>query len=717
MMNSSHFDFFELTKYTSNPITAPESTERFLAAVNNTLVYWDGTAWTVVGSGGGGGSTWETLYANDNTFNIVSGNGFSIADTAASANATLTLTKDSGSSGHALQITQAGSGKDINGTSNTWSVTKAGVATFAGISISGTSTAMVTTDDATWEIKDNDATALRIGPSGGPVFLTFDTRNSAEVLSTDALTFQVTAGKTNLIQASNTISALVVTDNTVTTFGADANSAGVAVLRSTSLTTGSLLQLQLAEGTLNGGFYLTARDSTGSANVFTIGEDGATVIAGAGGNTVFTITAGDAVMSDGSLAITDADNAATFTVTNNTATSASVVVVAGSGVHTGTTTTSFMTITPSGLTTGTALYIAAAAATTSVAVVDLAVAGLTSGSALRITAATANFTTGGKLIELTSTAATAGNLLTATTTGAYTGTGMILVTAGAATTGVLVSLISTTGLTSGSLLRATSSTAGAIATNGAISFRATGAFTSTSNVGYVDVLASATTAGTVMRIASTAASQTATELLRIDASGFTTGYTGSVVTMTSSSTTGAGNILQVTSVATSAGDAVKLINNALVAGTSTILNVSHTTSVLGAGNSLVRISSTGVDTGTTTGVLLDLSTTGADGCTNVMLTDSSADVSLRSGIMSKITNTAAVAARTFVSSNVAVNNSKFTRHFTSTDGTKTVTIWISQDGTSPHTVLTGQAGDICLNGTSGVPFYCPADGTNWTALA
>jgi hypothetical protein len=76
------------------------------------------------------------------------------------------------------------------------------------------------------------------------------------------------------------------------------------------------------------------------------------------------------------------------------------------------------------------------------------------------------------------------------------------ITAGAMTTGIGISVISTTGLTSGSLIRATSSTAGLLATNGAISFVATGNFTTTT-VGFVDISSTTSTAGIVARILGT----------------------------------------------------------------------------------------------------------------------------------------------------------------------------------------------------------------------
>jgi hypothetical protein len=440
-----------------------------------------------LGAGGGDSTpTWETIFGLDATFTITPDNTWTIAGNRATATDVVTITNVAGGSGSCLQITNAGSGNDVDGTSNTWSVSKAGAATFVGITPGGDVTSTSTAID--WDLKDNDSSALSFDASGAAGLIEIDTTNSAEVVKFGK-SIQVTDGNATFISTSNTVTNVLITNNTITTFGADASSAGVVCIRSTSLTTGSLLQLQLSDTANVGGFYLCCRESVGATNDFTIGENGVLVMAGTAASNSLTMTAGDMVMSDGSLTMTDADNAATLSVTNNTATTASVFVFAGSGVFTGTTTSSFMTITPSGLTTGTAVY--------------LPVAGLTSGTALSIVAATANFTTGGKLLSLDSTAAVAGNHISVATTGAYTGTGMLLMSAGAMTTGVMVSLASTTGLTSGSLLRATSSTAGAIASNGAISFSATGAFTSTSRCGFLNVAANTTTSGTIAHISGT----------------------------------------------------------------------------------------------------------------------------------------------------------------------------------------------------------------------
>jgi len=707
MMGSSAIDYLELSVYTAVPIAAPPSTVRYLAVVNGNLEFWDGTSWTVLG-GGGGSATWEILYSQDNTFDVAGGTGFKINGAMANSNDVLTVVADAASSGDAIQISQLGSGKDINGTSSAWYFTKLGA--------------------------------------------------------------------------------------------------------------------------------LTALSST---------------LAGTAGSDSFTLTAGDMVLSDGSLTITDADNAATFSVTNNTATSATVFVVAGSGVFTGSTTTSFMTITPSGLTTGTAVYLPVAGMTTGKAVhvvanavtsgiavhiassaastqltgagrllkVDhtgnatgtgivaevnsaaadetvifkvtasaalalgtaLQVSGaaittgkameasdldaLTTGKGLHLASAATAITTTGRIfladhtgatgtsatlfefksaandetlvLALTAASLTTGSILTVTPTALTTGNGISMTDFAALTSGIALNIVSSaTAITGAGRLvyvnhtGATGTSAilnefASAANDETIIFKVTASAanaagialqvaTATTTGSGLTVNASALTTGTAIAVTSSGASQTSANVVSIVQSGVTTGFTGSVLQVTGASTTGSGNTVGVIGVNTTTGDTVKVVNNALVAGTSTALLVSHTTSVLGAGNSMVRIASTGVDTGTTMGVLLDLSTTSAAGATQVLLTDSSADTGARIGIYSKVTNTAAVLARPFQSSNVAVSNSKFTKHYVMTDGTKTVTIWLDQDGTDPQGTLSGTAGDMLLNGPSSKIYFCTGT-TNWTA--
>lgn len=601
--------------------TAPTTTAGICSLYTNgtNLLFDNGSTILTIGGGGGGTPTWETLFANDATMTMTPDNTFTIAGNRATATDVVTITNIAGGSGSCLQITNSGSGNDIDGTSNTWGVTALGAATFLTLTLSGT-TITSTAADVAWALEDNDATALSIGAAGETDMMVFDTRTGVETVTFNN-NLNMVDGNATFISTSNTVTNLLVTNNTITTFGAAANSAGAVVIRSTSLTTGALLQLQLSDTANAGGFYLSCRESVGGTNDFTVGENGVVVALGTAGSNSFTLSNGDVLISDGSISIIDADDANSFSVVNDTATTVSVISLDGSGVFTGTTTASWMTLQPSGLTTGTALYVNATAASTSVGVIDIITDSLTSGTTLRITESTAAFTTGGKMIELDYVAAVAGNGLTVTTTGAYTGTGMVLLTAGAATTGILLSLVSTTGMTSGSLLRMTTSTAGAVATNGICSIRATGAYTSTSNAGLLDVQASALVGtGTIVNIQATNGSQLTNTALNVEQTTTGAGYTGDFVRIVGTSTTGDCNLIAVTSASTSAGDALSITNNSLVAGTSTIVNLIHGTSVLGAGNSMLRITSTGADTGTTTGCLVDLASSTATAGTLVLMT-------------------------------------------------------------------------------------------------
>ena len=602
----------------SNPFDS--TSDGLYTNTSNQLIFSSQGTTTVIGAAGGGGTpTWETIFAADATMTITPDTAFTIAGNRSTATNVVLMTNVAGGSGAILAFTNStATNNDILGTASTWAVTGEGAATFLNLVLTGT-TITSTTGDIAWALRDNRSAALSIGASGDTNIMVIDTSNAAPlVVFNDGIS--MTDGNATFISTSNTVTNVLVTNNTLTTFGANASSAGMVCLRSTSLTTGSLLQLQLSDTANAGGFYLTCRESVGGTNDFTIGENGVVVLAGTASTTSFTMSLGNLVLTDGTIGVTSTGTADVVSVTANSILTNNALIVQGSGTFTGTTTGAFVYISPTGLTSGTALGVTAVLADTSVGVVDIATAGLTSGTALRITTATAAFTTGGKMIELTSAAAVAGNHLTATTTGAYTGTGMILVTAGAATTGILVSLVSTTGLTSGSLLRATTSTAGALATNGAISLSATGAFTSTSATdgGFVEVKANTTTAGTVVNVVATGlttgvglilsngtSAMTTGSLLRVDASGTGAIATNGLVSLThagvfTSTSSTNGGFVEVKANSTTAGTIVNVVGSGLTTGI--MLSMSNGTSAMTTG-SLIRLAASGTGAIATNGIV------------------------------------------------------------------------------------------------------------------
>ena len=509
---------------TVTPVTVSGSRILYVNS-SNQLIFDSGSGTTVIGAAGGAGAlpTWESIFTADATFTITPDSTFTIAGNRSTATDVLTLTNSAGGSGSVLQITNSGTGNDVDGTSNTWSLSKLGAATFLTLALSGTT--ITSTDNVAWTLNDNSATALVIGASGDASILSVDTSNATPLVAFGK-GLSMTDGNATFISTSNTVTNMLVTNNTLTTFGAAANSAGAVCLRSTSLTTGSLLQLQLSDTANVGGFYLNCRESVGGTNDFTIGENGVVTIAGGGAANAFTITAGDVVFSDASLLITDADNAASFSLTNNTATTATVLVVTGSGVFTGTTTTSFMTLTTSGLTTGTLLYVAAAGLTSGI-VGDVVVNALTTGKIMRwsatgatdgvlfdVTGGGANMTSTGKIASFAMGAATVGNGLTISTTGVYTGSGLIQLTANSATTGVIAQ-ITANGLTTGSALSVTSS--GVVTSSGSGVAVITGSGVTT---GYVLQVtdggsSNAITSGNILRVYSNSSDTTARGVLSI----------------------------------------------------------------------------------------------------------------------------------------------------------------------------------------------------------
>jgi hypothetical protein len=422
---------FDVTK-ASNPFSNDSNGYGLYVDSSDNLVYWNGTGTTTVGASGSGSTpTWETIFAADATFTITPDTTLTIAGNRATATDVVTFTNIVGGSGSVIQITNSGSGNDIDGTSNTWGITKAGVITCTGLTLSGANTITSTGGDITWTMEDNDATALIMGSGGATSMIKFDTTNGSEVV-VFGNDITLTDGKFTATSTSNTAPLFLLQNDTITTFGnGSTEDQGAFVFSSDTLTTGDLIRLQLDESALVGGAFLKCVQTDAAASVFTIGENGATTIAGSAEGTAaltvtagdviltdgaliitagaFTYTAGDMTMSDGSLAITDADDAATFTVTNNTATSASVVVLTGSGVFTGSTTTSWMTITPSGLTSGTGVYAVFAGLTTGKGVHIATDATQTTGNTLYVqnTGADSAITSGTLAsFDLTSTAIT-----------------------------------------------------------------------------------------------------------------------------------------------------------------------------------------------------------------------------------------------------------------------------------------------------------------------
>lgn len=437
-----------LIRFDDINVVPVSTTGEFLLYVDGGVLYYDnGSSAVALGAGGGGGSSLDGAYDAGRTITVNQGavtlNGVN-EDTAV-----LSIAGDGDSGGALLAFAHTTATRnDVLGTGSTWKVTGQGNATFNSVisativaaSSSNVNLAIDAAGSGTITIGGTSTGAVTVGPA---VTLTA----SATITGTGGSTvFTITAGDAVLSDGSVAIvdadnaNSLKMTNNTATTIGASA-ATGLVEFISTSLTTGTLLSLQLTEGTLNGGFYLKAYDATAGAAVFSVAENGDVAITGTAAANAFAITSGDVLISDGSITLVDADNAASLSITNSTATTASVVAFVGAGAFTGSTTSSWMTITPSGLTTGTAVYLPVAAMTTGKGIHMVANA-ITSGIALHISSSAAS-------TQLTGN----GRLLKIDHSGNATGSGIVAEINSAAADETIIAQITASGLITGSALK------------------------------------------------------------------------------------------------------------------------------------------------------------------------------------------------------------------------------------------------------------------------
>lgn len=492
---------------------------------------------------------------------------------------------------------------------------------------------------------------------------------------------------------------------TITVVGTTGN--GLAIDSST-ITSGNVVYINHSvSGTLNGGNLLSL--AVDGAAVATWGESGNMTLAGSAvGTAVVTLTAGNLVLSDGNVGITSTGTTDIVAITANSLLANNALIVAGSGTFTGTGTSSFVAITPTGATTGTGLYIALAAATTLSYALDITTS-TTTGTAARLTNSGILTGVGAALSIIADAATTAGN---------SAGEGVVNISADGLTTGAALNVESlsnelmtsghladfahsavgtTIAAKTGSVVRVTSSmtesgtstqdydvmaltrtsvhdTAGTLTAQGSVLrlevvSTQTGA-TLTDTVAGLEIVMGAVSGGDAITITHSgtttgqalviAASQTTVDgvlnltgnsvdsgrFIVADVNALTTGLglevthttsvitTGSVVRITSTGVdtgTGQGTLLDLVSSGATAARVVGLVADALTTGTGVHasfdgltsgfgLNITHTTSVIEAGGSLMQLQSTGIDTSTTTGCVLNLIGSGSTAGTQVLET-------------------------------------------------------------------------------------------------
>jgi hypothetical protein len=503
-----------------------------------------------------GGSTGSTLYVNEGSkssadFNAVAGGGGSISNFSLddAYNDGSVLAVDAGAvdfagvhatnntvivratgSGNAIDLVNSGTGKDIDGTSSTWSVTKLGAAVFTAITGCDALTAaanltLEATSTGTITIGGTSTGAIDIGTGGGVV-----TIGSASLTITgaaDADAFIITAGDVlisdghlTMIQPDNEASIELTCAGVTTTYGLKITADG--------LTSGSAIYVDSDNGASFSGQGGYMHFYNGTTTDLFVGRYGAMTITGnAAGTNSITLTAGDLTMtsghlimtagnatmtlgdlllSDGSITVTDADNAATIDVTNNTITTANALV----DIDSSSITTGAMTRINANCATheGEILeLISAAGATMAATGISVTMSSITTGAAKGISIVMAGATTQAIGLSINMAALT-------------TGTGMLITTAGVmTTTGELISLVANSATTCTGLLRIS----GTGLTDGWTAEFTGGGATFTANGGMLNLQMGAATVGTAINITTSGVYTGTTGLIDINAASATTG--------------------------------------------------------------------------------------------------------------------------------------------------------------------------------------------------
>jgi len=198
--------------------------------------------------------------------------------------------------------------------------------------------------------------------------------------------------------------------------GATTAAKGISVTMD-ALTTGDMLYLDNGGGTLTtNGYFINCNDD--DTSVFTVGENGATVIAGsAEGTDALTLTAGDLTLTDGDfivtageVALTSTANAAGLVLVNNTITTAASLISASS---TSLTTGALMTLNANAAAhDGEVLELISAGDATSTPVgLSITMPDITTGAARGLEITMAKVTTTGFGIKVTMDALTTGDML------------------------------------------------------------------------------------------------------------------------------------------------------------------------------------------------------------------------------------------------------------------------------------------------------------------
>ena len=321
------------------------------------------------------------------------------------------------------------------------------------------------------------------------------------------------------------------------------NSSGAAQL------TQSLLVTNASTGAPANG--LVRYNFTGTRTAAGVGlqvDDALTTLATAVRINTNTLTTGNAlVVSSTGTGLTTGSLISVTSATTGLVATNGIVSLNATGNYTSTSNVGLLNVTANTTVAGTVANFSGNALTTGVGVnIASTGTGLTTGSLLRVTTGTTSGLDTNGVVSISATGnytSTVGNAALLNVVANSTASGTVAnIQGNALTVGQALGITSTsTGLTTGSLIRLSSATTGALATNGIVSLTATGDYTSTSNVGLLNLTANVTQAGTIANISGTAL--TTGTALNITATSLTTGAALTLNAGTATAISSGGNII------------------------------------------------------------------------------------------------------------------------------------------------------------------------------
>ncbi len=518
---------------------APTTTSgEYLMYVDGGVLYFDNGSGTVaLGAAGAAGSvSWEQMYATDNTINVAGGDGLSISGAMSNSNDVLTLNNAAGSSGDVLQIANLGTGKDIDGTSSTWSFTKAGVLDLEAITIDTSGTTDIIAVTANSILAHN---ALILAGSGT---FTGTGANSFANVTASGLT---------------TGTAFTVIANTATT------SVGVADISTTGLTSGSSLRV-----------------TSGGANM-TTGAKSIEVAMGAA-----TAGSGLSVVTSGTHIGTTTDSLINVT---SAGTSGTMLYLVGNSMTTGVA----QLITSSGTltTTGSLLTLTGNSATTAAGLFRINANGLTSGIGAVIASSATAMTGAGRLLRVDHTGATGSTaILSEFASAANDETVIVKITASDALAAGTMLQLSGASVTTGNGI----TIANLNALTDGYGFHLASSNTTISSTGrlmYVNHTGNAGVSAILSEFASAAADETV--IVKITASA--ANALGSGLLISTATTTGTGEKITANSLTTGQGLLIQSsVATTVLTTTGRLLKVDHTGNATGTGT-IAEIASAAAD--------------------------------------------------------------------------------------------------------------------------